>query len=117
MKYEPKLNEKKIYTLFTPVYSRKKTNRRGFRVWNFAEVCGISRGDQEKIMWNFQGSWFLVLKFSRDVTQFCTISRAGALFCLEFPGVKYINKKFQEGGSEKYVLNPHLPPTPVFVFF
>ena len=46
-------------------------------------------------MWNFQGSWFLVLEFARDVTQFCTISRAGALFYLEFPGVKYINKKFQ----------------------
>ena len=21
-------------------------------------ASGISRGDQEKIMWNFQGSWF-----------------------------------------------------------
>ena len=27
---------------------------------------GISNGDQEEIMWNFQGSLFLVLEFPRD---------------------------------------------------
>ena len=31
-------------------------------------VPAISRGDQEKIMWNFQGSWFLV-EFPRGGTQ------------------------------------------------
>ena len=52
-------------------------------------ACGIFRGDQEKIMWNFQGFWFLVLEFTRrDVTQVCTISRGGAFICLEFPRVK-----------------------------
>ena len=46
-------------------------------------------GDQEKIMWNFQGGpWFKTLKFPRGVTQFCGVSRGEALFCLEFPGVK-----------------------------
>ena len=55
---------------------------------DFPGGCGISRGDVEKIIWNFQGSWFLVLEFPRDVTQFFTISRGGALICLEFPGVK-----------------------------
>ena len=38
----------------------------------------ISRGDPKKIMWNFQGPWILALGFSRDVTQLCGISRAGA---------------------------------------
>ena len=38
------------------------------------EFPEVSSSDQEKIMWNFQGSWFLVLEFPRDVTQFCTIS-------------------------------------------
>ena len=56
---------------------------------NKVPTRGISRGDdQEKIMWNFQGSWFLALQFLRDVTQFCRISRGGALFCLAFPGLK-----------------------------
>ena len=35
-------------------------------------------------MWDFQGSWFLALEVSRDLTQFCGISRGGALLCLEF---------------------------------
>ena len=35
------------------------------RKWNFQ-----GRVIQEKLMWNFHGSWFLTLKFSRrDVTQ------------------------------------------------
>ena len=39
----------------------------------------------ELIIWSFQGSWrFLAFKFPRDLTQFCGISRGGALFCLEF---------------------------------
>ena len=36
---------------------------------------GISKGDQEKIMWNFHGSLFLALEFLRDLTQFCGISQ------------------------------------------
>ena len=43
-------------------------------------------GNQEKIIWNFQGCWFLALEFPRDVAKICGISRGGALFCLEFPG-------------------------------
>ena len=31
------------------------------RSWNFQD-------DQEKIVWNFQGSWFPTLKFPRDLT-------------------------------------------------
>ena len=49
---------------------------------------GISRADQEKIMWKFHRYWFLTLKFPRGVTQFCRISRGESLFSLEFPRVK-----------------------------
>ena len=42
-------------------------------------ACKISRGDQEKIIWNFQGSWFLVLEFPREMQH---ISFA------QFPGVE-----------------------------
>ena len=28
----------------------------------------VSRGDQEKIMWNFHGSWFLPMELPRGVT-------------------------------------------------
>ena len=48
---------------------------------------GISKSDQEKKMWNFQGFWIFPLEFPRDLAQFCGISRSGALFCLEFLGV------------------------------
>ena len=47
-------------------------------------------GDQEKILWNFQGSWFLALEFPRDVTEIFRISRGGALFCLEFQGYSQV---------------------------
>ena len=66
-------------------------------------------GDQEKILWNFQGSLFLTLKFPRDLTQFCEISRGGAFF-LEFPGVMLKNEKFQGRFSGKYILNSPSPP-------
>ena len=94
-----------VYIILAMGYSRKKPNRGGggLRIWNFQgyqrnSICNfqeliknrgeISTDDQEKIMWNFQGSCFLALKFPRDVTQFCGISRVGALLCLEFPGLK-----------------------------
>ena len=60
-------------------------------MWNFQGLI--------KKKWNFQG-WPRkknvhfpgVLVFGlgnpRDLTQFCGISRGGALFCLEFPEVK-----------------------------
>ena len=50
--------------------------------------CGFSRDDQEKLMWNFQGSCFQGFKFMRSETQFCGVSRGEALFCLQFPVVK-----------------------------
>ena len=49
---------------------------------------GISKGDQEKIIWNFHGSWFLVSEIPIRVTQFCGISRGEDLFSLEFKKVK-----------------------------
>ena len=58
----------------------------------------------KKIVWNFQGTWFLALIFSRDLTQFCRISRGEALFYLEFPGVE--NEIFHRRFSKKYALNP-----------
>ena len=47
----------------------------------------FSGRDQEKITWNFQGSW-LALKFMKGVTQLCGVFRGEALFCLEYPRVK-----------------------------
>ena len=41
-------------------------------------------GDQEKIMWNIQESWFLPLEFRRDLAKICGITRSRA-FCLESP--------------------------------
>ena len=61
---------KKKYTLYLHWSIPEKKNKyreRGLRVWNFPGVCGISRSDQEKIMWIFEGSWFLVLEFPSDV--------------------------------------------------
>ena len=49
---------------------------------------GISRGVQEKLMWNFHGSWFLTLEFPRGVTQTCKISSGKISFSLEFPWIK-----------------------------
>ena len=70
----------------------------GLRIWNFQayqyikEIANvISKGDQEKIMWNFLWSLFLALEFPRDLTQLFGISRGLALFCLEFPGLKLKN--------------------------
>ena len=54
----------------------------------FPELTEVFKGDQEKIVWKFQGTWFLALEFSKDLTQFCELSRSGALFYMEFPGVK-----------------------------
>ena len=45
----------------------------------------LSRGDQEKIIWNFQKSWFLALEIPMSVTQACGVSRGETSFCLEFP--------------------------------
>ena len=46
---------------------------------------GISKGDQEQIMQNLHGFWFLALEIPMGVTQFCGISNGEASFCLEFP--------------------------------
>ena len=60
-------------------------------MWNFQELIKNKKEFPrvtEKKVWNFQGTWFLALEFSMDLTQFCRISRGGALFYLEFQGVK-----------------------------
>ena len=45
----------------------------------------ISLGKEEIIMWNFKGSWFLALEFTRDLTLFYGIPR-GKLKILKTPG-------------------------------
>ena len=58
---------------YTP--SSRKNPNRGSGVENMEfpggsnkEIaCGIFRDDQEKIMWSFQGSWFLILEFPREM--------------------------------------------------
>ena len=49
---------------------------------------GISRCDQEKILFNFHKPSFLALELSRGVTQFYGIFKGKALFYLDFLGVK-----------------------------
>ena len=66
---------------------------------------GNSGGDQEKIMWNFHGSWFLALEFPSGVSKSCEIFRFEALFCQEFPRIK-LETKNSTGFFKKYVLNP-----------
>ena len=45
---------------------------------------GVSRGVvssvQEKLIWNFHRSKFLILEFPRDITQYSRISRSEILF-------------------------------------
>ena len=76
-------------------------------IWNFQDLIKNKLEFPKvtkKIVWNFQGTWFLALIFSRDLTQFCRIFRGEALFYLEFPGVK--NEIFHRRFSKKYALNP-----------
>ena len=47
---------------------------------------GTSRGDREKIMWNFHGSWFSTLEFPSDVTQFCRFSSGESIVFWNFQG-------------------------------
>ena len=66
-------------------YPRKNTNWGVVRTWKFhgygresiwkfqgsikiKKEVKVSRGDQEKIMWNFHGSWFLAMELPRGVT-------------------------------------------------
>ena len=56
---------------------------------------GISNGDEEKTMWNFQGSLYLTLEFPRDLTKICASSGDGVL--LDFSEVKQKNETFQRG--------------------
>ena len=49
----------------------------------------ISRIDQENIMLIFHKSLFLALEFPWGVTQFYGMCKSKALFCLEFPRVKW----------------------------
>ena len=50
----------------------------------------ISSGVQEKIMWNFHGSWFLILEFPKSATQFCRTSK-GEVLRVEGRGQKSIS--------------------------
>ena len=63
-------------------YPRKISNKGG---WGY----GISIGDQENVVWNIHGSWFLALETQTGVTQFCGISRDEASFYLVYPRVKW----------------------------
>ena len=82
-------------------------------------ACGISKGDQENIIWNFQGSWFLALKFPMDLTKMCGIYRhQGWSFVLSGISKGKVKKwKIPGGFQKKYVLNPPLPPPICFLFW
>ena len=88
-----KIKWKKIHTLFTLGYFRK--NQNGVEDMEFPRgikeiACEISRGWPRKNYYvEFPGVLVFGLGISKgDVTQFCAISRVGALICLEFPEVK-----------------------------
>ena len=53
----------------------------------------FSAHDQEKSMCNFEGSWFEASKFMKGVTQLYGVSKAEALFWVEFPRAKVRNLK------------------------
>ena len=58
-------------------------------MWKLQESTkksGTSRGDGEKIMWNFHGSWFSTLEFPSDVTQFCRFSSGESIVFWNFHG-------------------------------
>ena len=57
---------------------------------NIVEYSGRDPGS---VMWNFQESWFQVLKFLKGVTQLCGVSKGEGLLCLEFPRGKVKNLK------------------------
>ena len=63
---------------------------------------------KEKIIWNFQGSWFQALKVPMGVTKFCGVSGEKLCFFWNFEGQ---NRKPKNSGGLKKVLNPP------FVFF
>ena len=65
---------------------------------------GISKPDQEKIMWNFQRSWTLDLKFPRNLTKICGIPR----------GKVKKTEKFQRGFQRSM---SSTSPSPCVVFF
>ena len=61
--------KKNARTLYIGLFQKKSKQAR-LSIWNFQgyqrnRACGFSRGDQEKIKWDFQGSWLLVLEFPR----------------------------------------------------
>ena len=93
----PKKNVAIIY-MYYRLFLKKKQR---MRTWNFQGYWRAYENfrDQvkewsfhlikKKIMWNFHGSWFLVLKFPRVVAQFCGISWVETLLSPEFPRIKW----------------------------
>ena len=67
---------------FPGVLKKKRGNSRG------QKRSGNSSGIQEKLMWNFRGSWFFTLEFPRVVAQICRISRGKSFFSPEVLGLK-----------------------------
>ena len=61
------MKTKYTLSLHWSIPEKNQIEGKGLRVWNFLGVCGISRSDQEKIMWIFEGYWFLVSEFPSDV--------------------------------------------------
>ena len=80
-RYHEKINKQKVLDMKRPAVQafglfQKKSKRVGLRICNFQGYQGhsmrnfwrsikneISKGDQEKIIWNLQGFLFLVLEF------------------------------------------------------
>ena len=69
------------------------------RTWNFKD-------DQERIMWNFDGSWFLALKIPMGVTQFLRMSMH------EVTNLKVTGVFFKKSCPQ----SPTPPPPPVLIF-
>ena len=67
------------------------------------------RVTKKKVMWNFQGSWFLTLKFPRYLANKNLEFPGVELFCLEFAGVRWKKWKFPGRGVFRKVC-----PQPLF---
>ena len=102
------------FSLFFMKFQKKSKEGRGgggLTTCNFPRywrrLCKNSRGQLKKVefpgvikkkfMWNFCGSWFLILEFPRGVAQFCRISRYESFLSLGFLMGKWQIWKIQGG--------------------
>ena len=108
---------------YWPGHSRKKSKHGGLRIWNFKgywknriwkfqgstkKKKGISRDDQENIMRNFHGSWFMVFGIFKWCNTILWNFQGWSFVLSGSSKAKATNLQISEVFSKKYVLNPLL---------